>query len=300
MDVREIVAFVAVARWSSFTRAAQQLGMPKQTLSRKVRSLERRLGVRLLDRTTRSVGLTDAGRRLLDRASDPLERIERAVEEVRATEREPAGELRIACPQLFGRSFLPSVIDRYLERYPDASVSVRLVDAITPPTWEGLDVLVHVGDWRDSPAKRTSLGQAINHCYASPAYLDRVRTPAEPEDLSALDGITYTREASRATWTLRRGRHRRRVVIRSRLKVNDAELALGLVLAGRGVAQLPRFLCDPHVAAGTLVRLLPDWRVEIGPIVALTRPDARRPAKVEAFLRLLGASVRGVTERRGA
>ena len=279
----DMLLFAAVVREGSFTRAAAKLGVTKQTTSERIGKLEDRLGVRLLERTTRKLRVTDAGATYYERCASIAAQIEEANAEVRQRQSEPVGLLRVSAPALYGRRFLAPVVASFLGRYPKARVEIALADRRVHLVEEGFDLAIRIGPLDDSSLAARPLGRAHVHYVASPDFLAK-HAIARVADLRAARCVTIRPSE---IWELAGVRTK----IEPVLVVNDLEVACEAAIAGVGVAQLPAIVCRTAVAQGRL-------RVLFGPEPALHRvvsavyPSRQYlPAKVRLFLDRLAAFV---------
>lgn len=278
-----MLLFAAVVREGSFTRAATKLGVTKQTTSERIGKLEDRLGVRLLERTTRRLRVTDAGASYYDRCASIAAQIEEANAEVRQRQSEPVGLLRVSAPALYGRRFLTPVVASFLSRYPKARVEIALADRRVHLVEEGFDLAIRIGTLDDSSLAARTLGHAHVHYVASPHFLAK-HAITRLADLRDARCVTIRPSE---TWELAGARTK----IEPVLVVNDLEVACEAAIAGVGVAQLPAIVSRAAVADGRL-------RVLFGPEPALHRvvsavyPSRQYlPAKVRLFLDGLAAFV---------
>ena len=290
-DLNELHYFVQVAQAQSFTAAAKRLGMPKSSISRAIARLEGRLGVRLVERTTRRVSLTEAGEVYLDRCQHVLEEAERADLEVGALLAKPRGRLRIAAPAIFARVILGPTLGAFLSRYPDLRVNVQFLGPDLPR--EGsLDLIICAGPLEDSGLLVKPLFQIRLGIYASPAYLADREPPDSPASLRQQSCIvtscgTFGEPGSAALWRLRRNTEAKEVKVESRVAAPDPAITQQLAVSGAGVALLSRFMARPDVEAGRLVRILPDWEPEPVQLHALYSSRLHSSPKVRAFLQFL-------------
>jgi DNA-binding transcriptional LysR family regulator len=285
-DLNDIVVFARVARERSFTKAARALGMPKSTVSERVARLETKLGVRLLERTTRSLRLTPSGTAYFARVSRIVQELDDAESAVTAAHAMPRGLLRVGSPLLFAQVFLADVVSEYLARYPDVQVEMVVADRAFDLLEEGLDVAVHVLGAMDAQHVARKLGIGERQCVASPSYLDLTGKPAVPSDLSAHDCLVNG-PTRRLTWTFDKAGASQAVAIVARYAVSSVELVHRAALAGHGIAVLPSFLCANDLERGKLVRVLDGWSPgEVS--VHLVYPSGRHlSARVRAFVDLV-------------
>lgn len=289
MDLNEIHIFAKVVDAGSFTGAARELGMPKSTVSRKVSELEARLGARLLQRTTRSLSLTDAGRAYYQHAARIVGEIEEAELAVGRMQQTPRGLLRVTAPLNF--DFLAPMVESFLARYPEVRLEMLCTDRVVHLVEEGFDLAVRVGTLADSSLIARSLGSVQSFVVASPAFVERSGTPEVPGDLERLDCVAFSAVPDRAHWTLEDGRTQRTVAIRARFTVNDFELLQAAVIGGLGAALMPAFRCLGDLRTGRLVRLLPGWASPAIPIHAVYPSTRHLSPKVRAVLDHLGAAM---------
>ncbi len=287
MDLNEILVFTRVVQAGSFIAAARQLSMPKSTVSRRVSALEARLGARLLQRTTRSLRLTDVGRAYYQHALRVVAEAEEAELAVTHLQEVPRGKLRVTAPLNF--HYLGSVVTSFLARYPEMEVELVCSDRVVDLVSEGFDVAVRAGPMADSSLVARRIGVLRSYVVASPAYVERAGAPSSPEDLKDLDGIVFGAGSTGARWTLRREREVRAIDVRARMTANNLDFLVEAVIADLGVAMLPLHLCVSALRSGALQRLLPDWS---SPDIVLhaVYPTARHLSpKVNAFLEHLAA-----------
>lgn len=256
-DLNDIAVFAKVVEARSFTGAGKQLGMPRSTVSRRIAELERRLGARLLHRTTRKLRLTDVGSRYYERCASGLEAIEQAEACVRAASDQPRGRIRITAPFSM-ESHLGPALTAFLARYPDVNVEVELAQRMVDLIGEDFDLAIRAtGHLPDSTlvARQLSTGDAA--LFASRSYLDAHPAVTTPHDLSTHATVTFGPQAR--SWKLVRGNEAPiEVAINPRLTVNGPSLALAAAVAGAGIAMLP-FDFETGASRDGLQRVLPDY-----------------------------------------
>jgi len=287
-----MMLFTAVVREGSFTRAAKKLGVTKQSASDRVAKLEARLGVRLLERTTRVVRPTDVGAAYYERCGAIAAQIEEANREVFDRQSEPGGLLRISAPYLFARRFLSPVLTAYMKRYPNVRVDVALDDRRVLLVDQGFDVALRVGTLEDSSLSVRHLGDFRLSFVASASVLSTLPS-ARPVQPSSLRDIPCIGLRSRETWSIGEAR----VKIEPRLVVNDLEIACDAAIAGLGIAMLPSFLAREPLESGALTEL---WPGEGGGVRAHAVFPSRRylSAKVRCLLDMIAET--GALERLGS
>lgn len=287
MDLDNLRTFLAVVDHGGVLAAARALELPKQTVSRRLAALETEVGVALIERAHRPISFTQAGELFAARCRRVLDEVDAALRETRAQSLEPRGQLRIAAPQLFARKFLGAAIAELLTRHEDLRVKLVASDDLDPSLPWTFDAVFWIGEPPDVQWRARRLGVATNELCAAPSLLARYGAPRRPRDLASLPGLDYHRQPRRRPWLLTREGTQIEVALEPRVETNEPEVALEAALAGLGVASLPSLLVRPHLDAGVLVRVLPSWRVHVGPISLLYRAHAHPPARLEAFMTLM-------------
>ncbi len=286
MELAALRAFVKVVQTGSFTRAAEALDTQKAHLSRVITLLEKDLGVRLLERTTRSLSLTEIGRELFERAVGILASVEDAERAVQKAQGEPRGVLKLTCGVEFGMLAVSGWVRDYLERHPqvrvDADFTGRLVDIVH----EGFDLAIRVGPLADSTLTARKLGELGYGLYAAPGYLARRTAPAQPADLASHVTLAFSGGSHQATWAFWRGQQAERVAVQPRLKANNVFAVRDAAVAGLGIAQLPMLFAGAAVRAGQLRAVLTDWSLPTVPVHALFASARYLTPKVRAFIDL--------------
>lgn len=284
MDLNEIVVFARVVQAGSFVRAARELDMPKSTVSRKVLELEQRLGARLLQRTTRTLHLTDIGRTYYEHAERILAEVEAADAAVGQLQGEPRGLLRVSAPLNF--SDLGPICERFLARHPEVRLEIVCSDRLVDVVAEGFDVAVRVGRLSDSSLIARPLAVMRSVLVASPTLLQSGKPlPTSPEQLPRWPCLAFGSAAERSAWELS-SRSGKTVSIRlePRFVVNDFEVLSSAAVAGLGLALLPAERCVVHVREGRLRRLLPEWSAIERPLSAVYPSGRHLSPKLTAFL----------------
>ncbi len=279
----DMVLFAAVVREGSFTRAAQQLGITKQAASERIGKLEARLGVRLLERTTRRLRVTDVGGRYAERCATISAEIDEANREAQRQQAEPSGLLRVSTPVLYGRRFLGPVVASSLARYPKLKVELSLSDRRAELIEEGFDLAIRVGQLDDSSYAARKLGDGHVYCVASPTFLAAHGVPT-PKTLPTFATIGMR---PFETWQVAGLKHKVDPV----LVVNDLEIACDAAVAGVGVARLPSLVCRDAVARGQLRVLFGPSATVLRPVYAVMPSREHLPLKVRVFVDALVALV---------
>ena len=260
-EISQLSAFVAVAEERRFRRAAARLNLMPSTLSHSLRALETRLGVRLLNRTTRTVGLTEAGDILLQKIAPAFASIGAAVEAVNDFRERPHGTVRISVPHLVARMIVAPIVAPFLEAYPDVVLEVIANDAFVDIVKDGFDAGVRLGESLDQDMTAVPVSPDYQTAIvASPAYLERHGIPASPRDLQAHACILH-RQASGTIyrWELERGGQRSVVQVDGRLVVDTIELTVSAAIDGVGIAFVPDVTVTGELQSGRLMRILEDW-----------------------------------------
>lgn len=289
MDLNELLIFTRVVQTGSFTAAAKLLSMPKSSVSRKVSDLEDRIGARLLQRTTRRLGLTDAGRIYFEHCVRIVAEVEEADQAVGRMHAAPCGLLRVTAPLSF--SMLGPLLAEFLARYPDVQVELVCTDRLVDLVNEGFDVAIRAGALHDSSLVARALGTIERVLVASPAYLAARGSPAAPAELAQHACIAFAAGANPGTWSLHAGERTAEIRVRARLLVNDFEMMCEAARAGLGVAFIARFACQGDLQSGRLQRLLPAWSSAFTPVHALYPTTRHLSPKVLAFLDVIRAGL---------
>ncbi|MCC6620452.1 MAG: LysR family transcriptional regulator [Deltaproteobacteria bacterium] len=279
LHLMAIFAYVVDA--NGFSAAARRLGMSKSAVSKAVSELEEHLGVRLLQRTTRSLRLTDAGIHFHARASLILREAEQAELEVGRLDGRPRGKVRVNAPLALGRRFvLPVVID-LLRQHPELEIELNLQDDYVDLVQSGTDVAVRVGRVLGNSLVAKKIAPVRAFLVATPSYLAAHGTPEAPEDLTRHPFILYTLTSRPGELLLEKDGERVTVKIEGALRTNNGDAVLDAALAGAGIAFSPEFIGASEICRGDLVRILPDWSLppsaihvvyaEAGPVTAAVR-----------------------------
>ena len=293
MDLNQIKVFVRVAQAGSFSQAAKQLGMPKSTVSAKVSALEKRLGVTLLQRTTRQLRLTDAGTEFLRACVEGLASIQHGEDELLSAQREIAGILRVTAPIDLGSHCLVGLVSRFAAAHPRVKLDFQFSDRYLDLVAEGVDVAIRAGELKDSALVGKRLGTALWVCYASRSYLKKRGKPVHPKDLRAHTCLRFA-PLGEESWTLANGKSSISVPVQGPVVANDSNMIKALCLAGQGVAILPTFATQAEVGSGEPVRLLPDWWAGRDPIHVVYPGQKFAPPKVKAFVEAAVETFRAV------
>jgi len=289
-NLGDIVTFVRVVSAGSFVAAAQNLGVTPSAVSKSVSRLEERLGTRLLNRTTRSLSLTDVGGEFYSRCQSLVGQLQDAEAEVVETRQRPRGRLRVDLPLSFGRDYVVPALPRFLAQYPDVSLHVSLTDRLVDIIEEGIDVAVRVGDLTDSRFVARHLWTPEIMLVASPDYLARAGTPQDPDDLTrhACVRFFHPNTGKKFDWAFTRDGVRKVVNVDGRLMFNNLEALTTAAIAGAGIALAAAFQAERYIATGLLSQVLPEWRLEGARPASALYIKGRHPSpKVQAFVDFL-------------
>ncbi|MFO1310921.1 MAG: LysR family transcriptional regulator [Burkholderiales bacterium] len=284
MEIGELAAFVKVVQSGSFTRAADALGVQKANLSRTISGLERKLGARLLERTTRSLSLTEIGREVFERAVGIVGAVEDTERVAQRMIGEPRGTLRITCGVEFGMIAVSRWVTEYLDKHPQVAVDCDFTGRLVDIVHEGFDLAIRIGPLSDSTLAARRLGEIRYGLFASPAYLAHRGKPRSPESLEGHELLHFSNAGRRQAWVLRRGSGERRVDAAGRLRINNSFAVRDAVARGLGIALLPKIVVDRADGPRSLVRVLPDWEPSPVPVHAVFPGTRYLTPKVRAFI----------------
>ncbi|WP_282338940.1 MULTISPECIES: LysR family transcriptional regulator [Pseudomonas] len=282
MGLDDALIFTRVVEYHSFTQAAQSLGMQKSTVSRRIALLEERLGVRLLNRTTRKLRLTEVGQAYYERCRQIMLDFAEAEQAVTQLQKDPSGLLRITAPIEFGQLFLGRLLGAFMRDNPQIIAEVELTSRQVDPVEEGVDIVIHIGQPQDSSLIARMLCENPRRLCASPLYLELNGTPRNEADLATHRAILMPHDSPRYWPILGQNIPCHRV-----LSSNNISFGREAALAGAGIAALPMMMCEEEVRSGQLIELLPDARLPMGELYALYPSRRFQAMKVKAFLDFL-------------
>jgi DNA-binding transcriptional LysR family regulator len=288
-ELAEMNAFITVAERRSFSSAAVQLGISRSRLSETIRELEGRLGVRLLNRTTRSVAPTVAGERLLAQIRPLLADFDAVLDSINAFRDKPAGLLRLTVPPPVASFMLAPLLPRFLDKYPAIDLEISVDGALTDIVAGRFDAGMRAGDRVERDMIAVRIGEEIRSVVvAAPEYLARHKRPTTPRDLGAHNCIRFRFQSGVIVpWQFEKKGRQVEVAVEGRLTVNDPELAVRAALDGVGVLYTALGYAEPDINAGRLVPLLEDWRTPAAAIF-LYYPGRRQvPVPLQAFIEFL-------------
>ncbi|MCU1737839.1 MULTISPECIES: LysR family transcriptional regulator [Pseudomonas] len=280
-------AFVATVGANGFAAAARAMDVPRSKVSKQIQALEEAIGVQLLQRTTRSLHLTEAGAEYYEAARELLASLDETEQRARDGVGELRGVLRVNAPMSFGLRRLGPLIPLFHQQHPNVELQLVLSDQQVDPVRGGFDVTIRIANLPDSSLVARLLAPAPRVMVASPAYLARAGTPQTPKDLTAHQCLNYGYLQSGVSLQLSNGKETQRVNVTGPLHANNGDLLAQAAQAGMGIALLPDFIVEDALAAGTLVPVLCNWQAPAISINAVY-PSARRvPQKTRAFIEFL-------------
>lgn len=290
MTFEQLRLFVRVVQAGSFTRASESLKTQKSYASRVVAQLEAELGAKLLERTTRTLSVTEVGRAFHERAVGILTAVDESRAMVQATRSEPRGQLRLTCGVEFGMLAVGRWVEAFLEAHPQVTADVEYASRVVDIVHEGFDLAIRVGEVRESRLVARPLGEIEYGLFAGPGYLRRAGTPRDPAELSGHGLVMFSGGSQRQGWALRRVGEGEAATLRitgpARLKVNNSFSVRDALLRGLGIGSLPLLVAAGEVSAGRLVPVLPPWRPAPVPVHAIYASNRYLSPKVRAFVDL--------------
>lgn len=283
--LNDMALFVEVVKAKGFRHAAEAVGMPNSTVSRRIGALEKAIGLRLLHRTTRKIELTEAGQIYFERCKRIVDEARLAHEQLGEMLAQPSGILRASLPVDFANIYLAPLIAEFARRYPgitfDFDLTPRLVDLVSEP----FDVAIRMGKPPDSNLIARQLANLPCYLYASPRYLEQSGEPGHPTDLAHHECLGFRATKTNA-WTLHSADQSVEVAVGGRFQVNSIGLTRRLASLDLGIAVLPEEIVAEDVAQGRLRRILPDWAGPSVPVYAITETRLL-PAKTQRFIEFL-------------
>jgi len=284
MDLNDIVVFTKVVETKSFTGAAEQLGLPKSTVSRKVAQLEERLGVRLVQRTTRKLALTDIGEAYYERAARIVADVAAAEQVVTDMQATPRGRLRVTAPIDFSMLYLGEIIASFISDHAEINVELDATDRVVDLIEEGFDVGVRFGPLPESTLIARKVGGFEALLVAAPSYLARRPAPTTVDELEDHDKVLFLPSTRTQGWTLVNGEATYELARPARFSSNNIMAVRQVVLAGGGISALTEFMVGCDVSEGRLVRILPEWKGRLTDIHAVYPARQNLPPRLALFL----------------
>lgn len=291
MDLNDIVVFTKVVETKSFTGAAEQLGLPKSTVSRKLAQLEERLGVRLVQRTTRKLALTDIGEAYYERAARIVADVAAAEQVVTDMQSTPRGRLRLTAPIDLSAQYLGPIIAEFVALHPDVNVELDANDRVVDLIEEGFDVGIRFGALPESTLIARKLGTFEAVLCAAPTYLARRPAPTTIDEIEDHDKILFLPSTRTQSWTLVNGDQTFELGRPVRFSSNNIMAVRDTVLAGGGISVLPEFMVACDIASGRLVQMFPEWRSRTRDMNAVYPARQNIPPRLALFLDHLSRSL---------
>lgn len=284
----EMSAFARIVDLGSFVRAAEEMQVAPSALSKRVSRLEDRLGVRLLNRTTRRLALTAEGEIYLARARDILALVESAEAEVTASRGAPKGHLRVNTGAAIASRMAEREMPEFLSRYPEISVDLTVSDRIIDPMAENVDVVLRTGELADSVLVARKIAGIRRVICAAPSYLAKHGTPKTPAELLAHNCLTLSSPARLNAWPFLSGDGINRLQVTGNFSSDNVNILLRMATAGQGIIRLADFVVGQSVREGLLVEILADTHLsEPVPVWALMPPGRHRAPRVRAFVEFM-------------
>lgn len=288
--------FCRVVELNSFSRAADQLQLSNASITNHIAGLESHFGVRLLNRTTRKLSLTDDGRSCYERALRLLGEMNELEDALQGARLKPKGILRVDIPTAIGRIYIAPALPRFAAQYPELSLRVHVTDRDLDIVDERADVVIRMGELKDSNMVARLIYQSRSICCAAPVYLARHGTPATPHELAQHTCLGFIQPNSReiVPWKFARGSETANFAPQARIAINHAESLIHAATTGAGIIQLLSSSLNPPIEIGTLVPILKDWE-SAGPPVYVVYPQNRHLSpKVRAFVDFVAELFAGV------
>lgn len=282
MNLNDVRLFLRVVETNSFTAAAETLGIQKSTISRRIRQLEDDLGVRLLQRTTRKLKLTEEGQELFERCRPLIEELEQLPDLVSAHHTEPQGRLRITMPPELAIFLMKDVIADFMNRYPKINLEIELSTRVVDLIEEGIDLALRVGELMDSSLIARKISGVTSGLYAAPGYLKKHGNPKTPDDLPQHHCLR--RLTSSLQWSFDNWDNGKPIAIPARLKANNLTFLRDMAIQEMGIARIPKAFCRSQVEQGLLVPVLEQYHLPGSEIHALYPSRRHLNPKVRLFI----------------
>ena len=284
MDLNDIVVFTKVVETKSFTGAADALGLPKSTVSRKLAQLEERLGVRLVQRTTRKLALTEIGEAYYERCARIVADVAAAEQLVTDMQATPRGRLRVTATVDFSTRYLGGIVAEFLAEHADINIELEASDRVIDLIEDGFDLAVRFGPMPESTLIARRLCSVVLVLVAAPAYLERVGKPKMIDELDSHDHVLFTPASRNQTWTLVHGDASYEFGRPARLASNNYGAVRDMAVEGGGIAAISDFMVAEELASGVLVRVLPEWTTRPTDVHAVYPARQNLPPRLTLFL----------------
>jgi LysR family transcriptional regulator AphB len=293
LDLNDVALFVEVVRAGSFAAAARRLGLPANTISRRLQEFERCVGQRLLQRSTRRMAPTSAGQALFAKCAHQVESLVQSAHELTEGAHEPRGKVRIAAPADFFNWYSMDLVSEFLRLHPRVSLEFVLNDARADLLAEGIDVAFRTGKILEANLVARRIGSASSSLVASPAYAEKQGLPTTTADLTTHECIgARSGPADRMIWHLDGPDGESRAEVAGRFHANSAQVQLNAALAGLGIAFLPALMTRPHLESGRLLQVLPGYGLHGVGVYFVYMSRRELPPAVNAFMDFTAAQIR--------
>jgi DNA-binding transcriptional LysR family regulator len=279
-----IPVYIAVVESGGFSNAARKLNLSKAAVSKRISQLEDHLGVRLLQRTTRRLYLTEAGERYYEHASRALTAAKDAESAVMQMQSKPKGHLRVHTPMSFGHLNIAPLISEFLQQYPDIQIDMVMDDNIIDLMDGNFDIAFRAGEMPDSTFYARKLGVFRSVLCASPSYISCFGKPEIPEALHSHNCVFYSYSSRANEWTFSGGHEQQTVHISGNFQVNNSESLCRVIIDGTGIGRLPTFIANTYISSGELIPLLENYVMPSKPLYAVFKERLFLPEKVRVFL----------------
>lgn len=286
-ELKRIGVFTRVVETKSFSEAARQLGVAKSAVSKQIAQLEKEVGVRLLNRTTRSLSLTEAGEIFYRHCAEIVNRTKIALSELREYQNQPTGTLRISSPINYGTQHLVPVIKELRTIYPLLKIDLLLEDRIINMVEEGVDLAIRIGWLQESNLVAKKICESPMVVFASPEYLAKKGQPKTPEDLQQHSWIGLSIFKASLKWQFERNGQAHNVQLQSSLKTNSVEAVIALAKTGQGISAISQFAIQDYIQSGALQLILTDYHLKASGIYAVYPHREHVPPKVRIFIDFL-------------
>ena len=279
--------FVTVVECGSFSAAGQKLGLSKSAISKRITQLEQHLGIQLLQRTTRSLSLTDAGARYFEYIRPAVLLTQEGLDAISELQQTPKGNLRISVPMVFGRLYIAPLIAEFLKHYPDIQLQMQMDDKTTDLIAGGFDLAIRIGELPDSSLIARKIAPCLSVICASPAYLAQHGLPMVPRELAQHNCLFYSYFQDGVEWSFHSPDGMQRIQPKGNYQVNNSDAIHLACLDGLGIANLPRFIVESDLQAGRLQALLTDYPLPEHGIYAVYPQRKYLPTKVTVLIEFL-------------
>jgi DNA-binding transcriptional LysR family regulator len=296
-DLPALRAFISVVEAGGFNRAAEQLQASAAAVSRRVSGLESALGVKLLNRTTRHVDLTEAGRQFYADVVNIIASLEEAEEKIQSGRTTVKGNLRIAAPLSFGIGRIAPILPKFMKQHPGLKVHLQLEDRFTDLVAEGIDVAIRIGSLKSSTLVATRLASVPRVFCASPQYLAERGEPEQPADLSRHDCLHYSLLSTRGDWSFAQGAETSDIEISGPLSTNNGDVLKDAAIQGLGIVLMPTFIVEDALADGRLKLILRDYCPAPFGLYAVRPSRHYTPVKVRVLIEFLKEQIADETCR---